>query len=125
MPKYRSEEEMLEILKGMKLQPNSQGALTTREAAQVLTWRMREEEQSDTEYTEMAVRRRVKTHALEPLGGWKKNNRYNTYKMEDVFNLPLYPARGSGQKIRERKRKPKEPILSESQSLPENGSIKY
>lgn len=98
MAKYYTRKEMVDILKQIGYQPDKDGAINTKEAAKVLTWRAKEEYKIDYEYSEIAVRRRISTGALVPVQGRNKNNRHNTYKIEDIFSLPLYPTRGSGQK---------------------------
>jgi hypothetical protein len=88
---------MLRILKQLGINPVND-AINTKEAASVLTWRAKEELDTDFTYTETAVRKRVHSGSLIPVGGKNSKSRYNTYKMEDVFALPLFPTRGSGQR---------------------------
>lgn len=97
MARFYSTKEMHTVLKDLGIKP-IENALNTREAAQVLTWRAKDEMGIEYTYSDTTVRSRVHTGSLNPVGGRQRNSRYNTYKVEDVFSLPLYPRRGSGQR---------------------------
>jgi len=93
MAKYYKPEEMYTALVNLGIQ-EKHGTINTQEAAKVLTWRAKAEYDVDNEYNVNAVRKRVATGALVPVGGVRQNSRYNTYKIEDVFTLPIFPTRG-------------------------------
>lgn len=100
MARFYSSEDMQRILQklGIKAVDN---ALTTRESAQVLTWRAKHENGVDYTYTSNSIRSRIQSKSLTPIGGNHRDNRNNKYTVEDIFALPLYPRRGAGQKQRD------------------------
>ena len=95
MARFYSKKDMLDILKSLDIRPVN-GTINTQETARVLTWRVKEEYGREYTYTDVSVRSRVYSGSLTPVGGKQKNSRYNTYKIEDVFTLPLFPGRAEG-----------------------------
>lgn len=66
------------------------GMVTTQEAAQILTWRAREECGIEHKYTQAAVRRHVHTGKLD---AHRVSPRLNRYRVEDIFTLRMAPRR--------------------------------
>lgn len=92
MARFYTEKEMNAALRERRIKPVN-GKVTTKEAADILTWRAKEEFNVDHPYPESAVRRRTQKKHIQPAPG--SNLRQNLYKVEDVFALPLYPNRGA------------------------------
>lgn len=82
-------EERERILQGLRIKPID-GMVTTEEAARILTWRVKEEKNSDFVYTPSAVRRRIQLGSLDATPEHKRSNRY---KVEDIFDLSLMPRK--------------------------------
>ena len=83
-------EEMQEILRELRIKPFD-GKVTTQEAAKILTWRAKDEQGIDFEYNPSAVRRHIQLGNLKPE---PESTRFNRYRVEDIFELPLAPRRG-------------------------------
>ncbi len=66
------------------------GLVTTEEAAKILTWRAQEERGIHSDYTSSAVRRHVE---LGNLTVAHTSGRFNRYKVEDIFDLPIMPRK--------------------------------
>lgn len=93
-----SRKQIQDALRELAIRPVN-GNVTTREAARILSWRAKHEEGVDHVYPESAVRRHVQQENLKIAE--RKNPRFNLYKTEDVFELPLVPKRGIAQQKRE------------------------
>ena len=83
-------EEIQEVLKELRIKP-LQGMVTTLEAAKILGWRAKEEQGVKREYNASSVRRHIQLGNLTPV---PESTRFNRYKIEDIFDLPLAPNRG-------------------------------
>jgi|SRR5579862_3296495 len=98
MARYYTQQRMLAILHQLGISPvGVEQGISTEETARLLTWRAKAEQGIDYTYTSGTVRSRVFTNSLIPIGGKQSTSRYNTYRMEDVFQLSLVPRRGKGQ----------------------------
>ena len=86
-------EEIQEVLTTLRIKLKD-GLVTTQEAAKILTWRAKAEQDIDFEYNASAVRRHIQLGNLKPV---PESARFNRYKVEDVFELPLAPRRGMRQ----------------------------
>jgi hypothetical protein len=86
-------EEIQKALLKLRIKPK-EGMVTGKEAARILTWRAKEEQGVEHDYLDSAVRRHVERGNLK---AYPVNTRFNMYKVEDVFDLPLVPKRGIGQ----------------------------
>ncbi len=86
--------QIQEVLRELRIKPVD-GLVTTREAARILTWRAKAEQNVEHEYPDSAVRRHVQQGNLKI--AQQINPRFNMYRVEDVFDLPLAPKRGLGQ----------------------------
>ncbi len=89
-----TQKKIQEALRELAIKPVN-GNVTTKEAARILSWRARYEEGIDHVYPESAVRRHVESENLKIAE--RRNKRFNLYKAEDVFELPLVPKRGLAQ----------------------------
>ena len=85
--------QIQEILRELRIKP-VEGKVTTREAARILTWRAKSEQDVQHDYPDSAVRRHVQQGNLKI--AQQVNPRFNMYQVEDVFDLPLAPKRGAG-----------------------------
>ena len=83
--------ELQDILRELRIKPKD-GLVTTREAAHILTWRAKHEQEIEHAYPEAAVRRHVELGNLKIAE--KKNKVANLFRFEDVLELPLSPRRG-------------------------------
>lgn len=82
--------DLQEALQELRIKPED-GKVTGHEATRILTWRARHEQGIDHTYLESAIRRHVAQGNLTP---YPVNKRFNMYKTEDVFEVPLVPKRG-------------------------------
>jgi hypothetical protein len=67
------------------------GMVTGVEAARILTWRALSEQGIEHQYRASAIRRHVEKKNLV---AHPRNERFNLYKVEDVFGIALVPKRG-------------------------------
>jgi len=82
-------EEIQDALRELRIDPVD-GNVTTKEAADILTWRARKDGINHN-YPETAIRSRVKRGTLKAAStGWS-----NLYRVEDIFRLSFYPKRGA------------------------------
>jgi hypothetical protein len=86
--------QIQDALRELRIKPVD-GKVTTKEAASILTWRARAEQKIEHVYPEAAVRRHIQSGNLR---AYPMNTRFNMYKVEDVFDLPLVPNRGIAQR---------------------------
>lgn len=86
--------QIQDVLKTLRIKPVD-GMISTQEAARILTWRAEAERGIQHDYPESAVRRHIQSGNLK---AYPVNSRYNMYKVEDVFDLPLVPKRGLSQR---------------------------
>ena len=82
--------ELQEALKELRIKPIN-GRVTTQEAARILSWRAKAEHGIEHVYNASAVRRHIHAGNLTPE---PVSTRFNLYKVEDIFDLPLAPKRG-------------------------------
>lgn len=78
------------VLAELRIRPINNN-VTSAEAARILSWRAKKEHGIDHEYTLSAVRRHVALGHLAPI---RQSTRFNRYRVEDIFALPLSPRRG-------------------------------
>lgn len=86
--------EIQEVLRQLRIKPTREGLITTQEAAKILTWRARSEQNVEFTYSDAAVRRHITLGNLKPI---PENARFNRYRIEDIFELPLAPRRSARQ----------------------------
>lgn len=91
MARLYTTKEIQKALQELRIKP-VKGNVTTKEAAEILTWRAKAEFNTDHTYPESAVRRRAQKGHISPAP--ESNQRINLYKVEDVFDLSLFPKRG-------------------------------
>ena len=84
-------EEIQAVLKELRIKPKGD-KVTGREAARILTWRAKAEEDVTHVYPDSAIRRHVERKNLKIAE--QVNSRLNLYTVEDIFELPLSPRRG-------------------------------
>jgi hypothetical protein len=78
------------ILRQLGIKPEH-GTVTGKEAARILTWRAKEEEDVEHFYDPASLRRHVYEGTIE---ADTSNPRMNRYPVEKVFELPIAPRRG-------------------------------
>ena len=83
--------EMQAVLKELRIKPLD-GKVNGKEAARILTWRAKAEQGIDHIYPDSAIRRHVERGNLKIAE--RVNPRFNLYKVEDIFDIPLVPRRG-------------------------------
>lgn len=83
-------EQIQGVLTKLRIKPVD-GMVDTQEAARILTWRAEAEQGVKHTYTVGAVRRHVLKGNLKAV---PESTRFNRYRTEDVFDLPLAPNRG-------------------------------
>src|SRR5260221_2032917 len=83
-------EQMQATLIALRIKPKN-GMVTGSEAARILTWRAEDEQGVKHRYLDSAVRRHVERGNIK---AYPVNARFNMYKVEDVFEIPLSPRRG-------------------------------
>jgi hypothetical protein len=91
------------ILKELEITPLKVNRVDSAQAAKILTWRLKHEQNIERDYTTTAVRRRVDTGALSVAE--RVNPRFNLYDVRDIFELSLMPDRANGAKQRISKQK--------------------
>jgi hypothetical protein len=91
-------EEIQSALKELRIKPID-GNVTGAEAARILTWRAKAEQDIEHIYPGSAIRRHVEQDNLKVAK--RVNARLNLYKVEDIFDLSLVPRRGIAQQKRE------------------------
>jgi hypothetical protein len=91
-----TESEMQGVLRELRIRPVEGNLVNTKEAARILTWRAKEEQGVDHLYPDAAVRGHVQQGNLKVAR--QINPRFNLFRVEDIFNLPLAPKRGLGRK---------------------------
>lgn len=85
--------EIQDALKALRIKPID-GKVTTQEAARILSWRAKAEFGIEHTYNTSSVRRHIQMGNLKPE---QVSTRFNRYKVEDIFDLPLSPNRGTRQ----------------------------
>jgi hypothetical protein len=90
-----------EVLQELHITPLKTNRVDTKQAASILTWRMKNEYMVDRDYSTTAVRRRADTGTLTVAE--QINARFNLYDVRDVFVLPLMPQRAKGTQQRKKK----------------------
>ena len=83
-------EQIQVALRDLRIKPQH-GKVTGREAAAILSWRAKQENRIEHKYLDSAVRHHVERGNLK---AYPVNRRFNMYKVEDVFEIPLVPGRG-------------------------------
>lgn len=81
--------QIQEVLKELRIKPIN-GRVTTQEAARILSWRAKSEHDIAHTYNASAVRRHIQTGNLKAEA---VSSRFNMYRVEDIFDLPLKPRR--------------------------------
>jgi len=83
-------EEIQAVLTELRIKPIN-GGVSTQEAARILSWRAKAEYNVEHTYNASAVRRHIQSGNLK---AEQISTRFNRYKVEDIFDLPLAPRRG-------------------------------
>jgi hypothetical protein len=90
--------EIKTILKELNITPYKTNRVDGQQAAKILTWRLKQEQDIEHVYTTTALRKRVDTGALPVVE--RVNPRFNLYDVRDVFALSLVPNRAEGTRQR-------------------------
>lgn len=98
----RSTKEMKEILKELGITPFPGGMVSSTQAAHILTWRIKHEQQTEHEYNAGHIRRHIAAGTLKEAG--RLHERFKLFDTKDIFALRLMPQRGAGAKMREAKK---------------------
>lgn len=91
MPVLYTAKEIQEVLRELRIKPKD-GKVNGREAAQILTWRAKQEQGIEHIYLDSAIRSHVKYGNLKVAE--QVNSRFNLYRVEDIFDLNLSPRKG-------------------------------
>ncbi|HEY7415049.1 MAG TPA: hypothetical protein VH593_07640 [Ktedonobacteraceae bacterium] len=91
--------EIQDVLRELRIKPVDGNKVTGKEAARILTWRAKAEQGIEHTYPDSAIRRHVERGNLKIAE--QVNPRFNLYKVEDIFDLPLVPRRGISQQSEE------------------------
>lgn len=96
MARLYTEDEISAVLKTLRIAPEN-GKVNAEEAARILSWRAKEEQELDYEYQADTIRQHVRYKHFE-VGTIDPKVRGSRYPVEQVFKLPLAPRRGLGRK---------------------------
>ena len=91
-----TERQIAKVLKDLRIAPEN-GNVNAEEAARILTWRAKAEQEIDHEYNLDAIRQHVRYGHFEK-GTINPKSRGSRYPIEQVFRLPLTPQRAIGRK---------------------------
>lgn len=94
-------EEIAQALKTLEIEPYRSNKVDSRQAAQILRWRSKQEYGEEHPYTPISIRRRVVSGDLHPE---PISDRLNIYDIDEVFSLVLRPKRASGARGRAKKK---------------------
>lgn len=89
-------EDISKVLLELRIDPVD-GKVDANEAARILTWRAKAEQNLEYEYTDDAVRQHVRMKHFEE-GSIDRGKRGSRYPVDQVFKLPLSPKRRMGRK---------------------------
>jgi len=92
MARLYTRTQMNEALKELRIKP-VENRVTSQEAAAILSWRAKQEHQTDYTYTDRSVRRHVTLGNLKDIK--RVSTRHSLYSLEEVFELPLKPRHQS------------------------------
>lgn len=98
-----------EILKQIGIVPFPGNLVSSKQAAQIMTWRVKEEQGIEHAYTDLHVRRHVSAGTLKEAS--ELHSRFKLFEAKDIFALNLMPKRGAGAKKREMQRTDKRPVV--------------
>lgn len=87
-----TEAEMEAALRELRIRPTDENLVNVGEAARILTWRAKSEQNMDRQYTTAAIRAHIVQGNLSVAK--QLNPRSNLFRVGDIFNLPLSPRRG-------------------------------
>ena len=102
-----------EILKELRIAPFPGNLVSSKQAAQIMTWRVKEEQGIAHRYSDLHVRRHVSAGTLTPAS--QLHERFKLFEVKDIFMLRLMPKRGAGAKRRELQRTDKRPAVKPEQ----------
>ncbi|HZU01573.1 MAG TPA: hypothetical protein VFA10_18030 [Ktedonobacteraceae bacterium] len=88
-----------QALREERIKPQN-GMVNTKEAARILSWRAKFEYDVKHDYPESVVRQHVARKNLKVAE--KPNKRLNLFRVEEVFEVPLSPKRGTGEQHKEK-----------------------
>jgi hypothetical protein len=97
MATYYTERDMVKVLRELHIAPE-QGKVTGQEAARILSWRAKHEQDVEYHYDATAIRQHIKQGRFPEGSIDHANPRRNLYPVEIIFQLPLAPKRGSSRK---------------------------
>ena len=89
MARLYTPEQQQEVLQQLRIQP-VEGKISGKEAARILSWRVKEEFGMEHEYTDASIRRHVQQKNLHV----EAEKRKPRYDVGEVFLLTLAPKRG-------------------------------
>jgi hypothetical protein len=95
MARLYTRKQMNEVLKELRIKP-VEDRVTSQEAAAILSWRAKQEHQTDYTYTDRSVRRHVTLGNLKDIK--RVSTRQSLYAIEEVFELPLKPRHHGSEK---------------------------
>ena len=88
-----------EILKDIGIVPFAGNLVSSKQAAQIMTWRVKSEQGIAHEYSDTHVRRHISAGTLKEAG--KLHERFKLFDARDIFTLHLMPQRSAGARKRE------------------------
>lgn len=89
-----TDKQMAKALKELRIAPIN-GKVNAEEAARILSWRVKAEQEIDFEYKPDAIRQHVRYGNFE---GLDPKERGSKYPIDQVFRLPLAPQRAMPRK---------------------------
>jgi hypothetical protein len=92
-----TERDIAKALRSLRIEAID-GKVDGHEAAKILSWRAKEEQQMDYTYDLVAIRQHVRQGHFPEGSIDATEGRHNLYKVESVFRLPIAPKRGQGRR---------------------------
>jgi hypothetical protein len=89
-------EDISKVLIELRIDPVD-GKVDANEAARILSWRAKAEQDLDYEYAPDAIRQHVRANRFEE-GSIDLKKRGSRYPVDQVFRLPIVPKRRMGRK---------------------------
>jgi hypothetical protein len=96
---FYTDKEIAKTLRDLHIKPE-EGRVTGAEAARILSWRARQEYQTEYTYDATALRQHVKKGHFPQGSIVHQNARQNLYPVDVVFSLPIAPRRGKSRRQR-------------------------
>lgn len=109
-----------DVLKDLGILAFPGNKVSSTQAAQIMTWRVKHEQGRAHEYNAGHVRRHVSARSLKSTG--KLHDRFKLFDVQDIFALDLMPQRGAGAKMRKEKAEREKQEIDEMQSRKSPGT---